>query len=176
MTTPTYLQCTGAVLEGLGIKPSSLEAAPPATSRLGNWTLNRVPIGNRVSYLFMSDRTYLNFPILEGQNQVELQDMPAFLQHGLQQLLSGIGATPSQVEAALSDLEEIAVTRATSRSAQAIHAAIAKDYAHMLHGMGGLGTHNLSKAIAQVNELPRRKLEWSTSIEATLEIPAAGAA
>ena len=176
MTTPTYLQCTASVLEGFGIDPSSLQAAPPATARLGNWTLNRVLIGNRGAYLFMSDRTYLNFPILEGKTAVELQDMPAFLQYGLQQLLSGAAATPAQIEAALSDMQEIAVTRATSRSAQATHAAITKDYANVLQGRGGLGTHNLSSAIEHVNELPRRKLDWSTSIEATLELLAACAA
>ena len=176
MTTPTYLQCTAAVLDGFGIKPGSLQPAPPAVSRLGNWTLNRVPIGNRMAFLFMSDRTYINFPILEGKNAVQLQDMPAFLQHGVQQLLTAIGATPEQISAALQDLEEVAITRATSRSSQAMHAAITSDYAHMLRGLGGLGTHNLSEAIARVNDLPRRKLEWASSLEATLELLAASAA
>ena len=129
-----------------------------------------------MAYLFMSDRTYLNFPILEGEKAVELQDMPAFLQHGLYQLLSAIGATPQQVSAAVEDLQEIAVTRATNRSSQAMHATVTSDYAHQLRGLGGLGTHNLSEAIGRVNDLPRRKLEWATSVEATLELLAASAA
>ena len=176
MPTPTYLQCTRAVLEGFGLKPSSLQAAPQAVSRLGNWTMNRVPIGDRMAYLFMSDRTYLNFPILEGESAVEFQDMPGFLQHGLQQLLPSIGATPQQVQAAVTDLNEVAVTRTTSRSSLAMHAAIVDDYAHVLRGLSGLGTHNLSTAIGRVNGLPRRKLQWATSAEATLELLAASAA
>jgi hypothetical protein len=174
--TLTYLQCTRAVLDGFGLNPADLQSAPNAVSRLGNWTLNRVPIADRMAYLFMSDRTYLNFPILEGKNKVELQDMPAFLQHGLHQILSGIGASPQQIQAAVADLDEIAVTRATSRSSQAMHAAIVVDYAHVLRGLGGLGTHNLSRAINEVNDLPRRKLQWATSVEATLELLASGAA
>jgi hypothetical protein len=175
-SAPSYLQCTRAVLEGFGIAPSSLQAAPAATSRLGNWTLNRVRIGGRMAYLFMSDRTYLNFPILEGRNAVELDDMPAFLQHGLQQLLPTIGVKPSQVESALADFVEIAVTRASSRSSLAMHAAVVDDYAQILEHLGGLGTHNLSEAIARVNALPRRNLQWATSAEATLAVLAASAA
>ncbi len=129
-----------------------------------------------MAYVFMSDRTYLSLPILEGKNTVELRDMPAFLQHGLQQLLSGIGVGSQQVEAALAELAEIAITRASSRSSQAMHAAIVDDYAHVLRGLGGLGTHNLSEAIARVNDLPRRKLQWATAAEATLELLAASAA
>jgi len=121
-----------------------------------------------MAYLFMSDRTYLNFPILEGKQKVVLQDMPAFLQHGLRQLLEGMGARPEQVDAAVADLDEIAVTRATNRSSLAMHAAIADDYAHVLRRLGGLGMHNLSVAIGRVNGLPRRKLRSATSVEATL--------
>ncbi len=145
MPTPTYLQCTRAVLEGFGLRPEELQPAPAAVSRLGNWTLNKVPIGDRMAFLFMSDRTYLNFPILEGKERVELQDLPAFLQHGLNQLLTAIGATPAQIRSALSDLEEIAVTRAASRSGQAMHAAIVDDYAHVMRDPGGIPMHRLLK-------------------------------
>ena len=176
MPTPTYLQCTQAVLKGFGLRPEDLQPAPASVSRLGNWTLNRVPIGNRTAYLFMSDRTYLNFPILEGRERVQLQDMPGFLQHGLNQLLTSIGATPSQVKSALSDLEEIAVTRASSRSSQAMHAAIVDDYAHVMREPGGIPIQRLSEAIARVNELPRKKLQWATSFEATLELLSSSAA
>ena len=176
MHIPAYLQCTKAVLTGFGLLPSNLEVAPAATARLGNWTVNRVPIGDRTAFLFMSDRTYLNFPILEGRNKVDLQDMPGFLQHGLTQLLSAFSVPESSIKDAIAEVEVIALTRATNRSSLAMHAAIVDDYAHILQGLGGMGTHNLSEAIARVNDLPRRKLEWSTSREATLAILTAGAA
>jgi hypothetical protein len=124
----------------------------------------------------MSDRTYLNFPILEGRERVELQDMPGFLQHGLNQLLTSIGAKPSQVESALSDLEEIAVTRTSSRSSQAMHAAIVDDYAHVMREPGGIPIQRLSEVIARVNGLPRKKLQWAASFEATLELLSSSAA
>jgi hypothetical protein len=129
-----------------------------------------------MAFLFMSDRTYLNFPILEGKERVELQDMPAFLQHGLNQLLTAISSTPAQIKSALLDLEEIAVTRAASRSSQAMHAAIVDDYAHVMRNPGGIPMHRLSEAITRVNELPRKKLQWATSVEATLELLASSAA
>ncbi len=124
----------------------------------------------------MSDRTYLNFPILQGKNKVEMEDMPAFLQHGLQQMLTNFQVPDNQIARTLTDFEEIAVTRATSRSSLAMHAAIANDYAQILQSIGGIGTHNLTEVILRVNELPRRNLNWANSKEATLLLLAASEA
>ncbi len=57
-----------------------------------------------------------------------------------------------------------------------MHAAIATDYAKILQSIGGMGTHNLTEAILRVNELPRRKLNWANSKEATLLLLAASEA
>ena len=176
MKTATYLQCTRPVLEHFGLDPKEIAEAPSATSRLGNWTMNRICIADRVAYLFMSDRTYLSFPILEGKESVQFTDLSAFLQHGVTLLLEGLNVSKLVIATVIAEFEAVAIARATDRSTLAMHAAVAADYAHMARGFGGLGTHNLSKAISMVNGLPRRKLNWSTSEEVTLELLGASAA
>ena len=173
--SPTYLQATKSTLERLGLRPETLQHAPAATSRLGNWTVNYVPIANRYAYLFMSDRTYLNFPILQGKQQIELQDMPGFLQHGLSQLLESFGVSAELIKATLAELEVIAVTKVQDKSSLAVHAAIVSEYAHVLR-LGGGANQNLSEAVLRVNNLPRRKLGGATSQEATLGLLASSAA
>jgi hypothetical protein len=173
--SPTYLQATKSTLERFGLRPDMLQVAPTATSRLGNWTVNYVPILDRHAYLFMSDRTFFNFPILQGKNKIELEDMPGFLQHGISKLLESFGVSEEMIAGFLSDFEEIAVTRVQDKSSLAMHAAIVADYAHVLR-KGGSAGQNLSEAIIRVNNLPRRKLAWATSIEATLSLLASSVA
>ena len=123
----------------------------------------------------MSDRTYLNFPILEGKQQIQLQDLSGFLQHGLSQLLATFRVDAELIQATLVELEVVAVTRVQDKSSLAVHAAIVSDYAHVLRISGG-ANRNLDEAVLRVNNLPRRKLGGATSREATLELLATSAA
>jgi hypothetical protein len=172
----TYLQATKSVLERFDLRPEALQPAPPAKSRLGNWTVNFVPIAKRHAYLFMSDRTYLNFPIFQGKKKVDLQDIPGFLQHGVSQVLGHLGVDQARIEEVLAEFSEVAVTRVQDKSSLAMHAAIVADYAHVLRGGGGVGPENITGAVLRVNGLPRRKLGWATSSEATLEVLPSSAA
>jgi hypothetical protein len=165
-----YLQCTGNARRKLGLAQEELQAAPAPDSRLGNWTLNYVPFGGRWAFLFMSDRSLLSFPIMEGKLTFEVQDVPPFLRHGITQLME-IAKVPRKLYASLlQDTDKVALTKATSRSLLAVQSAIAEDYFRRVEAAGGIERASLGEVIVAVNETPRSKLNWATSFEVTLAL------
>ena len=165
-----YLQCTRNVRKQLGLDGQELRAAPEGVSALGNWTLNRIPLGDRSAFLFMSDRSLLSFPILEGRQGVEMAGIPGLLAHGITQLMQMVGVRPDAYAKLLRDTEEIAVTKSGNRSLLANHNAIAADYIHRVDYAGGIPHCNLGEIIRDVNQTPRSKLKWATSFEVTLDL------
>ncbi len=162
-----YLQCTKQVRRMLGLENEALQEAPSATSILGNWTVNYVPIGKRHAFLFMSDRTLLSFPILEGQLAFEPQDMPKFLAHGLAQVLKMAGLSEQDYARLLNDTDTVAFAKAGNRSILGVYRALADDYNFRTDRAGGIERCNLAAVIAQVNQTPRAKLKFATSFEVT---------
>jgi hypothetical protein len=163
-----YLQCTKSVQRKRGIAGPA--EAPVAESVLGNWTVNHVPVGERRAFLFMSDRSLLSFPLLEGQRAVETHHMLDFLAHRITQLLESLNAPKRAMARLLRDTDEVVLTKAPNRLLLAIHSAIATDYFHRVNRAGGVDRCNLGEIIAAVNETPRSKLNWSTSFEVTLAL------
>ena len=165
-----YLQCTRSVLRLFGLHLENLSPAPEAASLLGNWTVGDVPLGDRRALLFMSDRTLLSFPIMEGKKKTEISDLPAFLGHGLSQLLPALGAPQSAVATLLEDAHEVALAKAPGRSVLAMHSSIARDYAERVDHAGGIAGCALGEVIAAVNQTPRATLQWANSFKVTLEL------
>ena len=132
-----YLQATVKARDALGIGREPLHPPGATTSALGNWMLNVVPIGGRQAFLFMSSRSLLSFPIMIGQRQPSLHDMPSFLSHGLELLVQGMGAPKRTTTRLLKDLDEIRVCKAVDKSQLGVFSAIAADYFHRVNAEGG---------------------------------------
>jgi hypothetical protein len=171
-----YLQATQKARDALGIGKEKLHPPLQTESALGNWMLNVVPIGSRQSFLFMSSRSLLSFPIMLGVQQPSLQDMPAFLSHGIEQLIKTMKTPKKSVPSLFQDLDEIAVCKLVDKSLLGAFSAVAADYFHRVNAKGGLPKANLGEIISSVNSTPRQMLGFKTSFEVSRELLQASAA
>ncbi len=162
-----YLQTTQKARDELGIGRQRLDTAGETASPLGNWMLNVVPVGGRWALLFMSTRSFLSFPMMLGQHQPTLQDIPSFMTHGLSLLMREIRASNDHRDRLLQSFDEIFVCKARDRSLLAVHSAIAADYFHRIDRMGGMDRANMDEVISHVNSTPRALLGYKTSFEAS---------
>jgi hypothetical protein len=165
-----YLQCTNQVRRMLGIEKEELRLAPAAESILGNWSVNHIPICGRNALLFMSDRSLLSFPILEGKLPFQMQDMPTFLGHGLSQLMNIANLPETSFAKVLKDMNEVALTKTGSQSILGLHRSLARDYDYLVGQAGGIRQANLGSIIAAVNQTPRAKLKFATSFQVVREL------
>ena len=154
----------------LGVDKDELRLAPEAESILGNWSVNYIPIGRRNAFLFMSDRTLLSFPIMEGKLPFQMQDMPTFLGHGLNLLMKMTELPEGSYAKTLTDLDEVALTKAGKQSILGLHRALAEDYDFRVNRAGGIQQCDLGLVIAAVNQTPRAKLKFATSFEVATEL------
>lgn len=166
-----YLQATKKVLVALGLDPNSLGPPGDGPVPFGNWIVNLIPIGRRRAYLFMNCRTLLSFPIMIGRKVPELQDMLAFINHGIIQFSQSLKLSESDTEILTKDLDRIALCVKEDRSLLGIVRGLAADYEHRNHSGGELGS-----IIGAINSTPRAKLGYKTSVEITKEMLHAGAA
>ena len=132
--------------------------------------INVVPIGSRQAFLFMSSRSLLSFPIMIGVKQPSLQDMPAFLSHGLKQLTQTMKAPKRKVSLLLQSFDEVAVCKAIDKSLLGAFSAVAADYFHRVNAEGGVAKANIGAIISAVNSTPRQMLGYKTSFEVSAEL------
>ena len=160
----------------LGVDKEELRIAPEAESILGNWSVNYIPIGSRNAFLFMSDRTLLSFPIMEGKLPFQMQDMPTFLGHGLNLLMKMTDLPEGRYARILMDVDQVAPTRAGNQSILGLHRALAEDYDYRVNRACGIQRSDLGVVIAAVNQTPRAKLKFATSFEVTRDLLSESAA
>jgi hypothetical protein len=160
-----YLQATQKARDALGIGREPLQSPGQTASALGNWLLNVVPIGGRQAFLFMSGRSLLSFPIMIGRQQLSLQDMPAFLSHGLTQLTQAMGVAQKEVSLLLQGFDEVAVCKAADKSLLGAFGAVAADYFHRVNAEGGLAKADIGAIVSEVNSTPRQMLGYKSSFE-----------
>jgi hypothetical protein len=165
-----YLQATQKARDALGIGKEALYPPGQTSSALGNWMVNLVAIGNRQAFLFMSGRSLLSFPIMIGAKQPSLQDMPAFLSHGLKQLTETMEVPSKNLSRLLKDFDEIALCKAIDKSLLGAFRAVAADYAHRVNAEGGVAQANIGAIISAVNSMPRKMLGYKNSFEISSEL------
>jgi hypothetical protein len=165
-----YLQATQKARDALGIEKEPLNPPGQTTSVLGNWMVNIVPIGSRRAFLFMSGRSLLSFPIMIGVKQPTLQDMPAFLSHGLKQLSPVIKVPSKKLSLLLQDFDEVAICQAIDKPLLAAFRAVAAEYHHRVNAEGGAAKANIGAIISAVNSTPRQMLEYKNSFEVSNEL------
>ncbi len=127
--------------------------------------LNVVPIGSRQAFLFMSARSLLSFPMMIGAKQASLQDMPAFLSHGLKQLTQTMGVSQKNASLLLQGFDQVIVCKATDQSLLAAFRAVAADYEHRVNMQGGLAKVDINTIVSAVNSAPRQMLGYKSSFE-----------
>jgi hypothetical protein len=169
-----YLQTTKTVRDELGLGRAELAEAGHTDSKLGNWLVNVVPMAGRYAFLFVSNRSLLSFPILIGQKQATAHDMPNFLAHGVGQLLPSLGIAKSSIATFVADFDEVALCKASDKSALGIHAAIASDYLQTANRVGK--RLDFDAIIHEVNSRPRSSLDWRFASEVAQELLAASEA
>jgi len=132
--------------------------------------VNIVPIGSREAFLFMSSRSLLSFPIMIGVKRPSLQDMPAFLSHGLKQLSQTMKVPPKKVSLLLQSFDEVAVCKAIDKPLLGAFSAVAADYFHRVNAEGGVAKANIGDIISAVNSTPRQMLGYKNSFEVSSEL------
>ena len=163
-----FLQATQNARDALGIGKEPLQEAGETQSLLGNWLVNVIPIGDRHAFLFMSARSMLSFPIMIGQQKPGLQDMQAFLAHGVKQLAQQMKLPNSKVARLLESFDEIAVCKTANKSHLAALRTVAADYAHHARSKGT--KVEVGRVIASVNSLPRQSFGYKSAFELTREL------
>ena len=166
-----YLSVTKKALRVLRHDRLPLDPPSIASSRLGNWLVNVVPLAEREVFLFMSTRSLLNFPIFIGKQQTEPADMLTFLHRGIERLTRGLSVPRSAVIELLEDLNEVALCASTDKSAVGVLSGIASDYSHRVAvAHQSRRKVDIDELVSLANETPRATLDWKTSFEVTTEL------
>lgn len=166
-----YLSVTKKALRVLKHDRQPLDPPREATSRLGNWLVNVVPLADREMFLFMSTRTLLNFPILIGQQQPEPADMLTFLHAGIERLTKNLSVPAESVAALLSDTDEVALCASEDKAAVGVLSGISAEYSHRVAVRREQRTKiDMDELVCLANETPRATLQWRTSFEVTSDL------
>lgn len=161
------LQTTQALRSALGIGGLELDGPQDTASLFGNWFVSVARIGDRQAFVFMSARTLLSFPIMIGMRPPSIEDLPAFLQHGLMQMLDTLGGSRESVARLMTDLEQVAVCRATDRSLLATMQPLIAAYQRAGDGPAPV---DLGRVIMRINEQPRAMLRGRSAFDVSRDL------
>ena len=162
-----YLKCTGVVQKVLGLPKTHLADALPNPAPLGNWYIHRFDIGRRKAYVFMSETTLLSFILFQGKKPVTVETLPTMLLGGLEQLLQMRGMSENAVGRAMVHYHEGVFAKTGSRPDLGSLNDLVQRYQWMVEYEGGLDRCDLTRIIMGTNEMPQRRLGWSTSWDLT---------
>lgn len=137
---------------------------------LGNWSMTDFGVDRRHAFIFMSDKSLLSFLLLEGKTKFELSNLQVLLRNGLAQLLEFMAIPQESINAAIADMDVMAVTKTKDRSILGNLTALVDAYQDGIYRRGGLKSFDLTELILNVNNRPQRRLEWATPAEMTHEL------
>jgi len=160
-----HLQTTQKTRNALGIGDVVLDGPGESDALLGDWVVDVIPLGGRQAFLFMSARSLLSFPIMIGVQPPTVEQLPAFLSHGLGQLMQYIDTPTHVAQGVQADLREVALCRATDQSVLASLKALVTLYAKRAKAHGR--PIDLGRIISDVNETPREPLHFLSPFDAT---------
>ena len=98
-----------------------------------------------------------------GMKQPTLQDIPAFLSHGLNQLAPAMKVPATKLYLLLQGFNEIALCKAIDKPLLGAFRMIAADYDHRVNTEGGVVKANIGNIISTVNSAPRQMLGYENS-------------
>jgi hypothetical protein len=162
-----YLKCTALVQKALGLPKTHLTDALPSEAPLGNWYVNQLKVGRRTAHLFMSETTLLSFILLQGAKPVTVETLPQMLIGGLDQLLEMGGLGEDAIQRALAHYHTGAFAKTASRSDLGSLNDLMMRYQWVIERDGGLAHCDLTRIIMGTNDMPQRRLGWSSSWDVT---------
>jgi hypothetical protein len=103
------LQCTRRAFGQWRCQPG--DALVPATTRLGDWCANVIPLGRGEVVLAVSMRSLLPVPVPKAPVERFLQEFLG----AAAEVLHRIGVSPAAIQASLGEMKELRLTRTSSR-------------------------------------------------------------
>ena len=163
------LHCSNTLMAQLDAlhEPEAIPATPPG--RLGDWCATVFSLEDRRAALFMSQRTLLSFIILEGK-RFDMEAIARILWGGLAQVLEMEGYKKRDVEEIVESYSEIVLAKTASASRTSQMNSLIRDYRHLVMSFGGLKRCDVGVVIHEINQRPRKALDWATPQEVTHEL------
>jgi hypothetical protein len=162
-----YLKCTSEVQKVLGLHKENLAEALPSENPLGNWYVNRVPIGRRKAFIFMSETTLLSFVLFQGKKPVTTKFLPQMFLAGLEQLLQMRGFPKDAIDRAFQHYDTGLFAKTDSRADLGSLNDLVKNYQWLIENQGGFEFCDLTAIIMNINETPQRRIGWVNSWDIT---------
>ena len=163
------LHCSNTLLAQLDAlhEPEAIPATPPG--RLGDWCATVFSLEDRRAALFMSQRTLLSFIILEGK-RFDVEAIALIFWGGLAQVLEMEGYKKRDAEEIVESYSEIVLAKTASASRTSQMNSLIRDYRDLVMSFGGLKRCDVGVVIHEINQRPRKALDWTTPQEVTHEL------
>ena len=163
------LRCSNTLLAQLDAlhEPEAIPATRPG--RLGDWCATVFSLEDRRAALFMSQRTLLSFIILEGK-RFDGETIALIFWAGLAQVLEMEGYKKRDAEEIVETYSEFFLAKTASASRTSQMNSLIRDYRDLVMRFGGLRCCDVGVVIHEINERPRKALNWATPQEMTDEL------
>jgi len=162
------IRCTKKVYDLLGIKNTELNECKETDALLGNWYANIFKIERRKALIFMSEKTFYSFIILDVRKD-NIKNIAAAFYLGLKQSLEREGFDDIAINMFLSDCKNIELTKTNSRTILGNLNDLVEQYKFSIYYDGSLSYCDIIDIIKNINRMPQRNLNWSTSFNKLME-------
>lgn len=170
------LKCTKKVQDYLGLKGGDLSGATEPSSVLGAWYVNQFSVGRRKAFIFMSERTYLSFIMLDAKkSNSDVEMLPLICIRGIVQTLELHKATHDLIGRVVEDYQSVSYSRTDSAKVLGNLNDLVARYKWLIEDRGGIQHADVGAIIINMNSMPQRNLAWSNSAKVTLELLSAAA-
>ena len=164
-----YLKCTNAVLRHIRLRKDGLETASPSPAVFGNWYVNLFPVDGRIAFLYMSERTFLSFILMEGMKIDAARLSGAFI-GGLAQVLAIESYSELTIDRVVADYEQGMFAHSRDASDLGSLTNLIQDYRGAIDDEGGLVRCDIGRIIMMINRRPNKRLGWHTPLEMTAQL------
>lgn len=160
---------TAKVRKLFGFTDENLSDPVDGDAFLGNWYLNLCRIDGIQSLVFMSEKTFLSFVLLDVRPD-HSEVMPNAFVNGLDHLLTEEKFADRSVHRLFAGVDIMEITKTTDRSVLAKLAAIEAMYQHSVERVGGLDNCDILDIMKHVNRSPDNMLEGLSPLKATKKL------
>lgn len=166
------LRCTNKIIRRCRLDKEHLKESDSSDAILGDWYCTLFEIDGRNATIFMSEKSFLSFIMLEGE-RITPEKLSMCLLGGLGQVLEMEGFDDKVIDDILSLHEEGCFSSVKDLSISGVMNAIAKDYQWIIEDIGGLEMCDIGAVIQHVNKMPRKKIDFASASEKTKELVSA---
>lgn len=163
---PPTLKCTRAVISRARIKKDNLVPGMATDAVLGNWCVSMSRFMGRNVLVYMSERSFLSFIMLEGE-RITPEKLSISLVRGMVMVVQMSGLGSEATERVLSDYSVGAFSPTDNPSIQGSLTAIMQDYLYLIDKEGGFSRCNISAITHIINHQPNKSLDGNTPFEVT---------